>query len=722
MTRKPASKVPKAKRRSSWGRRLKRSAALTALCLALFFAGIAYYQHTRLSGLVASRLDLLRSPPVTAIYARPLRAGTGQEQPDFLSSLYGSGREKKRYVAFAELPGPLVEAVLAAEDEHFFSHPGFDLLALVRASFVNLLRFEPVQGGSTLTQQFVKNYFLSPEKSFRRKLEEIYIAVLLESRLSKEQLFELYANEVYLGQHGSFAVRGFGEGARVFFGKEVQHLTLPEAAFLAGAIQAPNRFSPFRHPEAARARRNHILDLMARKELITGSQAEAAREEPLEVIPPDRYNYTQAPYFVDWVRQELDRHGVQRQNGISTLRVYTTLAPELQKAAYEAVAEGLEEVDRGLGRRGRQGVAQAALVAVDARSGEILALVGGRDYSRSQYNRAVYARRQPGSTFKPFVYAAALLRGMESPLHDGLTLSTLLLDEPHTFQFGNQEYTPGNYGEKYHGPVSLRQALALSLNVPTVKLAEQVGFEFVASLSLQAGIASALPYPSLALGSFEVSLLELVRGYTAFASGGRLLELRALTHYEGDGRKVEVPRSSPPRILPEEVGFLVTSALQSVLDEGTGREVRSRGFLLPAAGKTGTSDDSWFVGYTPDLLCGVWVGFDDFSPLGLTGAQTALPIWTSFMRKAQQAGFLSGASFPVPAGIRAVEIDPTTGLRASSRCDETRTEYYFTGTEPSELCSGRESDYRMVVHTDGPIEVQKKRRGGWGWLGRLFRR
>ncbi|MSS73550.1 MAG: hypothetical protein EXS64_18985 [Candidatus Latescibacteria bacterium] len=394
-------------------------------------------------------------------------------KPEFLSSLFGPSREKKKYVRFEDLPQGLVNAVLAAEDDRFFSHHGLDLGGILRAGLVNLRGQESLQGGSTLTQQFVKNYFLTPVKSYRRKFEEAYLSLLLETRLSKKEVFELYANDVYLGQLGSFGILGFGQGADAYFGKNVKDLTLEESALLAGIIQAPNHYAPHRHPQEALQRRNYVLNLMEKKGFISASEKAISLNAPLAVLPPSRQNYAGAPYFVDYVKESLEQEGDDLTRS-AHLQVHTTLDMDLQKAAFEAVEEGMAKVDSLLSRRKPPPEPQAALVAIDPRSGEVLAMVGGRDHSTSQYNRVTRSLRQPGSTFKPFVYAAALQKGLPGDAVSTYTLSSLLMDEPHTFYFGEEEYTPHNFDEKYYGVITLRQAIARSLNVPTVKLAQQV--------------------------------------------------------------------------------------------------------------------------------------------------------------------------------------------------------------------------------------------------------
>lgn len=633
-------------------------------------------------------------------------------RPLLLSNLFDARREKRRFTPFDQLPETLVRSVLAAEDERFFSHSGFDLLSIFRATYVNVAGPGPNQGGSTLTQQFVKNFFLTSERTWRRKLQELYFAILLERKYDKERIFELYANEVYLGQRNSFAIHGFGEASALVFGKDVRDLTLAESALLAGIIQAPNRYSPWRRGEAARNRRNYILTLMERKGMIAPQEAEAARAEPLAIQAEEFRGAAEAPYFVDYVHSILNRLDIG-WGSASEVQIFTTLNPELQGAAANAVREGLAAIDRAVSGPARP---EAALVALDPRNGDILAMIGGRDYGASQFNRAVYAYRQPGSTFKPIVYAAAfqISKDWEPPL----TTASFFLDEPHTFQFQDQEYAPRNSGDRYMGPVPLRQALAHSLNIPSVKLAERIGFDRLVESVRRLEFSRPLqPYPSLPLGAFEVSLLELAQAYTPIAGGGVFHWTRAVKSLDVDGATLaQLPGNSFNWIDPE-VAFLVASMLETAIEEGTGRAVRTSGFAAPAAGKTGTADDGWFIGFTPELLCAVWVGHDDSSPLSLSGSRAALPIWTSFMQQAQRLGYLKGEGFKPPPGVVAVQIDPLTGWLASDRCPDRRTEYFVAGTEPARFCPGKEDRAQYAAMDGQPVE---KSGGVWGWLKRIF--
>ena len=594
--------------------------------------------------------------------------------------------EKRRFIPLESIPERVRRAVLAIEDRRFYTHPGVDVIRSIGAIVTNVFGDkEYLVGGSTLTQQIVKNTFLTPEKTMRRKLQEQFMSLVLESRLTKDQILELYLNEVVLGQRGPFAIHGVGEAARIFFGKDVRNLSLAEAATIAGVIQSPSRLSPFRNPERALERRNVVLGAMVESEYVTPEEAEAARKVPLGLAPRALEN--EAPYFVDYVTSVLEEKYAGLLGNDSPVDVYTTIDLHLQRIAQEAVATGIEQVDKQLAARKRKGQAQAALVAVDPRTGEILAMVGGRAYNQSQYNRAVVTRRQPGSTFKPFVYLAAfehmVAMGGTAP-----TPATRVLDEPTIFMDGDKTYEPGNYQDEYDGMVTLRRALAMSRNIVAIKVAEETGFDEVAALWKKVGVGTpAKPYPSIALGVFEASPLEMATAYTIFTNGGRLRPLRALTRLVDDGKARQVTAGTARDVARPDTTYLVTNMMRAVMNEGTGAGARSQGFRLDAAGKSGTTNelrDAWFVGFTPDLLTVVWVGFDDNQPLGLGGSQAALPIWTTFMRRGLAGR--ADRSFTVPDGVVFAAIDPTTGLLASPFCPKTVNEAFLEGTEPIDFC------------------------------------
>ncbi len=630
-------------------------------------------------------------------------------KPELLSNAINENREKRRYVSYRDIPRVLIDAVLASEDRRFFSHGGIDPIRIVKALIVDVREGDTVQGASTLTQQFVKNYFLTQERTWRRKFADAYMSILLEQRLSKEEIFELYCNEVYLGQRGSFSIVGFGEAANALFGKSVKDLTLGEAAMLAGIIAAPNRYAPTRYPDRATSRRNLVLDRMAEYEMITPAERDAAKAKPLEIKPNTVQDSSDAPYFCDYVQDILAEHFGETALARTKYKVYTTLDPDLQHAAFASLTEGLTELDAHFAKGKRAippGTVQASLIAVDPRNGQVLAMIGGRNYGSSQFNRITQSRRQPGSIFKPFVYTAALETAYYSS--QPLTPVSTVLDQPTPFTFEDLLYEPKNFKDEYLGQVTMRQAITKSLNVATIKFAERVGYDKIAELAHRLGLNEQIkPYPAMAIGSFEVTPLEMVRAYTAFANSGLLTNLNPILEVdeEGGGAVFETQPKTEQALTPQ-TAFMLTSLLQSVINNGTGASARSLGFTLPAAGKTGTSHDGWFAGYTPDLLCIVWVGFDDNRELNLSGSQSALPIWTAFMKKAALLRPLSGEEFTMPDDIAQVEIDPTTGLLTTENCLEREQEYFIKGSEPALRCFG--NNYEQMVQ-GAPVSIYSTR-------------
>lgn len=621
-------------------------------------------------------------------------------EPRLITNLFDQSRQKRRLVRFDELPKHLVNAVVSIEDKRFFKHSGFDPLRILKAAYVDLKSGEHAEGASTLSMQVARMFWLTPEKTWRRKAAETIITLHLEQKFTKEQIFEFYANEVDLGRRGSFAIRGFGEAAQAYFGKDVRQLTLAEAATLAGIIQRPSYFNPVRWPERARLRRNVVLSLMRENGYIDDREYAQAASSPL-VVARSGTDTTDAPYFVDLVSDYLQEQFAEHDFRTNSYRIYSTLDLDLQRDAVEAVRLGMREVDEQLRRRSRKGQplpeAQVALVALDPQTGEVRALVGGRDYGQSQLNRAE-AKRQPGSAFKPFVYAAAL----NTALTGGTTVitpATVLVDEPTTFFYEDRTYTPSNFRQQFYGVVTVRQALAKSLNIPTVKLAEQVGYRAVVDLARRAGLdIDRRPMPSVALGAYETTPLEIAGAYTMFANNGvaaKPLMVRLIRTQSGQTIFEAKPERQP--VLDPRVNFLVVDMMQEVLRSGTGAGVRSRGFTLPAAGKTGTSHDGWFAGFTSKLVCIVWVGFDDNRELGLEGAKSALPIWTEFMKRAHQHRlYRNPREFEIPEGIVSVDIDPSSGQLATSACPLIRAEYFIVGSQPTQACS---------VHGGGALQV-----------------
>jgi penicillin-binding protein 1B len=616
-----------------------------------------------------------------------------------LTAMMTGSREKRRRVALEAIPARMQEAVLSIEDRRFYYHPGVDPIRMIGALFTNVFGDRPyLVGGSTITQQLSRNFFLTEQmaveqqtrqRSYGRKILEQFMAVILEVQATKAEILELYLNDVYLGHRGSFALHGVAEASKIYFGKDVRNLTLSEAALIAGIIQSPYNHSPFTNTERARDRRNVVLRAMVDAGYITSDAADRAQKEPIAVVA--RAVDNEAPYFVDYIGEVLDATfpGVVSKPGL--LDIYTTLDLNLQRYAQDAVREGIAVVDKALARRkrGPARVAQAALVAIDPRSGEILALIGGRSYNQSQFNRAVSARRQVGSTFKPFVYLAAFEKAADEGAGD-ITPATLVYDEPTTWSYDNQEWSPKNYDGEYDGAITLRRALAMSRNIAAVKVAEQTGYERVVALWKRARIGETdqvKPYPSVALGIVELTPLEVAEAYTVFTGQGRLKKLRAMINVTS-GEDTAKPKIEPgPEVARPAAAYLVTHMLRSVLNEGTGASARANGFTVDAAGKSGTTNDlrdAWFVGFTPELLTVVWVGLDNNQPLGLSGSQAALPIWTSFMKNALAGR--GGSSFEAPDGVSFIEIDRDTGKIATPACPRVTNEAFLAGTEPLGIC------------------------------------
>lgn len=628
-------------------------------------------------------------------------------EPELITNLFDRSREKRRLVRFEDLPPDLVNAILAAEDRSFFQHPGFDFLRLIKVAYEDIRAGDRTAAGgaSTLTQQTARLFFLTPVRTFRRKAAEALIALQLERRLTKQQIFEFYCNQIYMGQRGSFSIHGVEEASLVYFGKDVRQLTLPEAAFLAGFLRGPAVYDPYRHPERALERRNRILEAMAKIGAISPEQRDEAMETPLKVVP-QFVETGDAPYFVDLVREQLLERFSEKELIGSSYRIYTTLDLSLQRAASEAVRAGIKLVDEQLAKKkSRQGwpKPQVALVAIDPHSGEVKALVGGRAYGVSQLNHAM-AMRQPGSVFKPFVYAAAFNSALDgaSPV---ITPVTVVDDSPTTFVYDGGIYEPNNYQEKFRGNVEAQDALAHSLNVATVKIGEMTGFDKVVKLAQDAGLKTPRATPSVALGSYESTPLEMSGAYTVFANGGLRVDpfmIRLIKTPEG--QVAEEHKTQPREVIDARLAGLMTAMLENVVQRGTGAGVRARGFTAPAAGKTGTSHDGWFAGYTSNLLCIVWVGFDDNRELPLGGAASALPIWTEFMKRAAALrAYRNMVAFTEPPGLARVEIDPASNQLATAFCPERRPTVFVEGSQPGQLCPLHAMQYLARPNLPPPL-------------------
>ena len=628
-------------------------------------------------------------------------------EPEPITTLFGAGRAKRHLIRYQDLPTALVDAILATEDHRFYSHHGVDSLRMMAAALADLRSDKRLQGGSTLTMQLARNLFLTPRRTIRRKLAEIFFAMILEHRLTKEQIFVLYANQVYLGQRDSFSIYGFGEAAAVYFNKDVSALTLPEAAFLTGLIRGPNLYLPYKHPERAAERRNFVLGRMKEAGFISSGEFRQASVAPLK-LTEQPIEARQQAYFVDMVKAQLLEQFPEADLLSKGLRVYTTLDLDLQQVASDGARAGLIELDRQV-RNGRAhkkksppdtGLPQVAMVALDPSTGDVKALVGGRGYNESQLNH-VLARRQPGSSFKPFVYAAALNSGVDGSL-PLVTPATVLPDAPTTFEFTNRSYAPKDFGQDYRGSVTVRAALTFSLNVPAVHLAEMVGYDKVRSLAVRAGFNDQLQAtPAIALGAYVATPLEVAGAYTIFANHGEYVAPRCIVAVlDAEGNTVWDNPVNSRRVLDSRVSYLMVSLMESVINNGTGAGVRSRGFRLPAAGKTGTSHDGWFAGFTSNLLAVAWVGYDDDRDLNITGSQSALPIWTEFMKRS--SGFSlynSPLPFNQPYGIETAEIDNLTNLVAVADPILTHSEVFIAGTEPLPPVPGEPATVALGIQT-----------------------
>lgn len=603
-------------------------------------------------------------------------------RPALVSEVYSTRGEligeffiEKRYIVkLADVASVFIQALLAAEDAHFFEHKGINLWSILRAAIKNISSFEIRQGGSTITQQIVKSLLLTPEKTLTRKIKEAILAMRIEQYLSKEDILTLYLNQIYFGR-GAYGIEA---AARVYFGKSARDLTLAESAFLAGLPKAP---SYYRDPQKAFERRSYVLARMVELGFIQESQRQEAERTPLGIIDRSSHTMEKAPYFLDYVKRTIEqKYGAERLYN-EGLRIETTIDLGMQKAAEDAVARGIAEYDRRTGKREPSDV-QSALVCMYPYSGHIKAMVGGRDYYKSQFNRAVQARRQPGSAFKPIIYAAAIDKHY--------TPASIIVDSPVVFESGGPctFWEPQNYDRIFQGPTTLRKALTYSRNVVTVKILKEIGADYVIEYARALGIEGDFtPNLSLSLGTCGVSLLSLVRAYAAFCNLGTSVEPICITRIvDRDGKVIEENSPKLSAAISPETAYIITSMLQSVVEEGTGKKVRA--LNRPCAGKTGTTNDvrdAWFIGFTPRLVAGVWVGFDDLSPLGKheTGAVAASPIWLDFMQKVCEGEPVQ--SFAVPDGIIFVKINPQTGMPPQSPQEETTFECFKENDLPAGL-------------------------------------
>jgi penicillin-binding protein 1B len=632
--------------------------------LAIFLHSFAYPYRSFGGELLEIRLDpsdekiRLMGDGVTQkpIYSTEL-------EPELISGIYEGNWAQRRLLPLADIPPSQVYAVLAAEDHRFYQHHGIDLVRIIKAGWVDLTSGRVRQGGSTLTQQLMKNFFLTAQRDWQRKLTEALMAYIAERKFSKDEILENYLNDIYLGQRGQEGIYGVWEASQYYFSKDPADLTIGEMATIAGMISSPNRLNPLKHPDLARARRNEILLAMLGEGYISKAAYEEAVAQPMQA----REVFTEsndAPYFVDYVRRELaERYPPEVLTG-EGLRIFTTLDVHANGLAVVAITKGLTDLEAkhaSLRRKEEANSLQACLVALEPQTGKIRAMVGGRDYHHSQFNRVTQSKRQPGSVFKPITYLAAL--------DGGYSPTTPIEDAPFTWDYGdNMSWTPANYKKRYFGQVPLMFALGESLNAATSRLAYAVGLEKVRAMAAKLGFENLPDYPSIVLGGIEVAPIEIARAYAILANEGFEVQPFAVSEVvDKDGKVIQGHQLKAEQVLAPGVAYEIDTMLQYVIDHGTGAGARRLGFRRPAAGKTGTTNDekdAWFAGFTPDLLAVVWTGFDKKEVIGLTGAQAALPIWVTFMKAA--TAYRPESKFMTQPAVAVVKVDNATPAPAAS--------------------------------------------------------
>jgi penicillin-binding protein 1B len=626
-------------------------------------------------------------------------------EPLPIGGIYPANNEDRVLVRLGEVPKHLVQALLATEDRNFFSHHGFDVRGIARA-VVSLVRGNRLQGGSTLTQQLVKNFFLTSERTVRRKITELFMAVLLELHYDKNEILETYLNEIYLGQDRDRAIHGVGLASLHYFGKTVEHLTLAESALLVGMVKGPALYDPYRHPQRALERRNLILRETKDQGHATMEQYAAARAAGLVLNPKASTGTSPHPHFLELVHRQLLRDYDEADLRSEGLRVFTTLDPRVQRAAERVLERRLAQFDKEK-RFGDPGL-EGAIVVTDGQTGEVQALVGGRDVRYRGFNRALDAARPVGSLLKPAIYLTALA----DPAR--YTLVTPIDDGPFVWKSrGAPDWQPANYDNTFHGAVQLRTALAQSYNAASARLGTELGIERVLATVKRLGIERELkPYAATLLGAVELSPLEVAQMYQTIASAGFRAPLHAIREVTTqDGRPLKRYPLAVEQAFPPEPMYLLASAMQGIVREGTAQALKN--WLPPesaVAGKTGTTDeqrDAWFAGFTGDRLAIVWIGYDDNRAARLSGAAAALPVWGELM-----AGLdTEPLALPKPDGIENVLIDPQSGLRADFACADALELPFAHGSAPVE---------RAPCASDFGIAVEELRQRGKSWLERLF--
>jgi penicillin-binding protein 1B len=608
-------------------------------------------------------------------------------EPELITSIYNNEMEDRLPIVLDSVPKFVSEAIISTEDKDFYHHEGISIRGTIGALITDIRNKTLNHGGSTLTQQLIKNLYLNPERTLRRKALEALMALLLEARYSKQEILEAYLNEIYLGQNGAVQIIGVEQASQVYFGKHVTYLTLPEAATLAGIIRSPNVLSPLSHPDRAKNRRDTVLQLMKEQAYITEAEYEQALAAPLTT---SRFPKTSrsAPFFVDLVLKQLKETYPETQLRTEGLRIFTTLDTIMQRSAEQALDSGIDALNKHYPYlRNSPTPLEGVVLTIQPGTGYVKALVGGRSYSKTQFNRAIQARRQPGSLFKPFVYATAMdpARGQQA-----FTAATVLDDSPISVQSGNAVWTPQNYDLKYHGQVTVREALAHSYNIPAVRAALNAGVPNVIKTAATIGIESHLaPYPSVALGSFEVTPLEIAYAYSAFANLGVKAEpISILAVSTREGKVLESREVKMKRVAPASVSYVMNDILKDVFRYGTAStKAHALGFQRPFSGKTGTTSsyrDAWFIGYSPRILSLVWLGFDDGHSVRLAGGDACVPIWTVNMNRV--GGLIPDVDWKRPEDVVDRQIDPQSGMLATPYCPQTKSEIFVSGTEPTAVC------------------------------------
>ncbi|MEO6258977.1 MAG: PBP1A family penicillin-binding protein [Thermoanaerobaculia bacterium] len=607
-------------------------------------------------------------------------------EPELITSIYNNQMEDRLPVTLTAIPKVVSDAVIATEDRNFYHHEGISIRGTLGALVTDYRQKAFTHGGSTLTQQLVKNLYLNPERTWRRKITEALMAILLEARYSKNEILEAYLNEIYLGQNGAVQIIGVEQASLVYFGKHVTYLTLTEAATMAGIIRSPNVLSPLKYPDRAKPRRDTVLGLMKDQKMITEEAYEKAVVSPLTTSRFPKGSRS-APFFVDLVLKQLRETYPETQLKTEGLRVFTTLDTIMQRSAEQVLDAGIDGLNKRYAHLRKSPVPlEGVILTIQPGTGYVKALVGGRNYSKTQFNRAIQAHRQPGSLFKPFVYATGMdpQRGAQA-----LTAATVMDDSPITVRNGSSVWSPQNYDLRYHGRVTVRDALAHSYNIPAVRAAIDAGVPNVIKTASTIGIESHLaPYPSVSLGSFEVTPLEIAYAYSAFANLGVKAEpISILAVSTREGKLLESREVKMKRVAQASVCYVMNDVLKDVFKYGTAAKARQLGFERDFAGKTGTTSnyrDAWFIGYSPRILSLVWIGFDDGHSIRLAGGDACVPIWTSHMNRI--AGLVPDVDWKRPEDIGERRIDPDSGMLATPWCPQTRMEVFVAGTEPTSVC------------------------------------